>query len=406
MTEAHPPTHRLNLYRWEGVDALGHFQSGELLATDELAVHQQLFTMALQPIRVKRHQRVRASYWKGADLIAFIRQLATLLQTGLPLVNSLTLLAKEHPKAPWRCILQNIFTGVREGTPLSAMVGQFPQVFPVIFRRIIAIGEMTGQLDHCCLQLALQQEKQAELSQKVKKALRYPLIVLAIASTVTILMLTMVLPEFAKIYASFDAQLPWFTTLLILASQGLIRFGPATTFLIIIAAVFYFKKYHPQALWRSREQRLLMRVPLIRNLIADSCLGQIFQTLAMTQQAGLTLIASLEAAATASTNLLFEQAILDIKHQIALGTPLHQAFSNSPLFPSLCQQLIHIGEESGSLDEILLKLAQWHNQQANQLADTMAQSIEPLMMVVMGVLVGGLVIAMYLPIFQLGAAMG
>ena len=149
-----------------------------------------------------------------------------------------------------------------------------------------------------------------------------------------------------------------------------------------------------------------MRVPLIRNLIADSCLGQIFQTLAMTQQAGLTLIASLEAAATASTNLLFEQAILDIKHQIALGTPLHQAFGNSPLFPSLCQQLIHIGEESGLLDEILLKLAQWHNQQANQLADTMAQSIEPLMMVVMGILVGGLVIAMYLPIFQLGAAMG
>lgn len=406
MTEAHPPKHRLNLYRWEGVDSLGHLQSGELLSADEHSLHQQLFAMALQPLSVKYQQRVRAAYWKGVDLIAFIRQLATLLQTGLPLVNSLTLLAKEHPKAPWRCILQTIFTGVREGTPLSVMLGQFPQVFPAIYHRIIAIGELTGQLDHCCLQLALQQEKQAELRLKVKKALRYPLIVLSIASMVTILMLTMVLPEFAKIYASFDAQLPWFTTLLILASQALLRFGPAITLLIVMVAVFYFKKCHPDILWRRREQSILMRMPLVRNLIADSCLGQIFQTLAMTQQAGLTLIASLEAAATASTNLLFEQAILDIKHQITLGTPLHVAFGQSPLFPSLCQQLIHIGEESGSLDEILLKLAQWHHQQANQLADTMAQSIEPLMMVIMGILVGGLVIAMYLPIFQLGAAMG
>lgn len=406
MTIAHLPTQRLNLYRWEGVDTLGHLQTGELLSADELSVHQQLFAISLQPISVKQQQRVRSTYWKGPDLIAFIRQLATLLQTGLPLVNSLTLLANEHPKAPWRCVLQRVFTGVHEGIPLSVMIGQFPQVFPVIYQRIIAIGEVTGQLDNCCLQLALQQEKQAEIAVKVKKALRYPMIVCSIAGIVTILMLTMVLPEFAKIYASFDAQLPWFTTLLIQLSEGLIRYGSGTVTLLILAATYYLKKHHPKPQWRRREQRLLMRIPLVRRLISDSCLGQIFQTLAMTQQAGLTLIASLEASANATTNLLFEQAILDIKQQITLGMPLHEAFSGSALFPSLCQQLIHIGEESGSLNEILLKIAQWHNQQANQLADTMAQSIEPLLMVIMGVLVGGLVIAMYLPIFQLGAAMG
>lgn len=406
MSSAHLPQKTLNLYRWEGVDALGQLQSGELLSADESCIYQQLFAVALQPISIKRQQRVRSSYWKEADLIAFIRQLATLLQTGLPLINSLTLLANEHSKAPWRCVLQNIFSGVREGTPLSVMLGQYPQVFPVIYRRIMAIGETTGQLDHCCLQLAVQQEKLAEIGIKVRKALRYPLIVCSIAGIVTILMLTMVLPEFAKIYASFNAQLPWFTTLLIQISAGLARFGPMMALLIAIVGVFYVKNYHGKSQWRCREQKLMMCLPLVKSLIADSCLGQIFQTLAMTQQAGLTLIASLEAAATASTNLLFEQAIIDIKQQITLGMPLHQAFGRSPLFPSLCQQLIHIGEESGSLDDILLKLAQWHNQQANQLADTMAQSIEPLLMVIMGVLVGGLVIAMYLPIFQLGAAMG
>jgi protein transport protein HofC len=406
MSEARLQATHLNLYRWEGVDTLGHLQTGELLSADELAVHQQLFALSLQPVNVKRQQRIRSTYWKGHDLIAFIRQLATLLQTGLPLVNSLTLLASEHSKAPWRCVLQSVFTGVREGIPLSEMLSQFPQVFPSIYPRIIAIGEVTGQLDNCCLQLALQQEKQAEINVKVKKALRYPLIVCSIAGIVTILMLTMVLPEFAKIYASFGAQLPWFTTLLIQVSTGLISYGPYAVVLLSLAIIYYLKQQHPKPLWLRREQQLLMRTPLIRRLISDSCLGQIFQTLAMTQQAGLTLIASLEASANATTNLLFEQAILDVKQQITLGMPLHEAFGRSPLFPSLCQQLIHIGEESGSLDEILLKIAQWHNQQANQLADTMAQSIEPLLMVIMGVLVGGLVIAMYLPIFQLGAAMG
>lgn len=394
------------LYRWQAIDAQGQLQTGEQLASASAEVHHQLFALSLQPILVKKQIRLRAAYWRNSDLIALIRQLATLLQAGLPLVNSLMLLAGEHSKAPWRCMLKDIACGVKEGKPLSTMLTTFPDVFPPIYRQVISIGELTGQLDRCCLQLAAQQEQQDELRKKVKKALRYPLIVSSIAIIVTVIMLTMVLPEFTKIYASFDATLPWFTELLMIASKALISYGPAFALLNIALAIAYIRIYHPQPIWRWREQSMLLRIPLVRQLVTDSCLGQIFQTLAMTQQAGMTLLTGLDAAATSSTNLLFQRAVMGIKEQLALGIPLHTAIGHSPLFPSLCQQLVRIGEESGSLDDILLKLAHWHNQNANQLAETMSQSIEPILMVVMGIVVGGLVIAMYLPIFQLGSVMG
>src|SRR5471030_781885 len=360
MSAAAPISKPLYLFSWQGVDAFGHLQQGNILAKEIATVHQHLFALSLQPITVKTKLRLRPTYWKNAELIAFIRQLATLLQAGLPLVNSLMLLATDHAKAPWQCVLKEIAKGVKEGKPLSAMLASFPDIFPLIYRHIIAIGELTGQLEPCCLQLAAQQEQQANLRSKVKKALRYPIIVCSIASIVTILMLTMVLPEFAKIYASFDARLPWFTELLMSLSKMLVRYGPAFAVLHAALFMFYIRIYHPQQQWRWREQSALLRIPLLRKLVADSCLSQVFQTLAMTQQAGMTLLTGLDAAATSSTNLLFQRAVMSIKEQLALGIPLHIAIGQSPLFPSLCQQLIRIGEESGSLDDILLKLAYWH----------------------------------------------
>lgn len=351
-------------------------------------------------------QRLRGNCWKNQERVAFVRQLATLLQAGLPLMNSLTLLGNEHTKPAWNCVLLNIAKGVREGKPLSEMLGHYPDTFPDIYRQIISIGELTGQLDKCCLQLASQQEQQAELRNKVKKALRYPLIVSAIATIVTLLMLTLVLPEFAKIYASFDAKLPWFTQMLINTSEALITTGPWIAGGLLFCCFGYLQKMHPHVRWKLREQMLLLRLPLTSRLVTDSSLGQIFQTLAMTQKAGMTLIAGLAAASASVSNLHFQAALSQIREQIIQGVPLHKAFVQSPLFPTLCHQLIKIGEESGSLDELLQKLAQLHNHKANSLADTLSQTIEPVLMAVMGVIVGGLVIAMYLPIFQLGSVMG
>jgi protein transport protein HofC len=394
------------LYQWQAVDTLGSIQQGNSIEINKDIIYQQLFAAGLQPVSIRMKQRLRRHFWKNQERVAFVRQLATLLQAGLPLMNSLTLLGNEHTKPVWNCVLLNIAKGVREGKPLSEMLGQYPDTFPDIYRQIISIGELTGQLDKCCLQLATQQEQQAELRDKVKKALRYPLLVSAIATIVTLLMLTLVLPEFAKIYASFDAKLPWFTQMLINTSEALITTGPWIAGGLLLCCFGYLQKMHPHIHWKLREQRLLLRLPLTSRLVTDSSLGQIFQTLAMTQQAGMTLIAGLAAASASVSNLHFQAALSQIREQIIQGIPLHKAFVQSPLFPTLCHQLIKIGEESGSLDELLQKLAQLHNHKANSLADTLSQTIEPVLMAVMGIIVGGLVIAMYLPIFQLGSVMG
>ncbi|MBU9848409.1 protein transport protein HofC [Rahnella ecdela] len=406
MSENGAVSKKWRLYQWLAVDTLGSIQQGNCIEINKDNIYQQLFAAGLQPVSIRMKQRLRRQFWKNQERVAFVRQLATLLQAGLPLMNSLTLLGNEHTKAAWNCVLLNIAKGVCEGKPLSEMLGQYPDTFPDIYRQIISIGELTGQLDKCCLQLAIQQEQQAELRNKVKKALRYPLIVSAIATIVTLLMLTLVLPEFAKIYASFDAKLPWFTQMLINTSETLITTGPWIAGALLLGCFGYLQKMHPHTRWKLREQKLLLWLPLTSRLVTDSCLGQIFQTLAMTQQAGMTLIAGLAASSASVSNLHFQVALNQIREQIMQGIPLHKAFVQSPLFPTLCHQLIKIGEESGSLDELLQKLAHLHNHKANSLADTLSQTIEPVLMAVMGIIVGGLVIAMYLPIFQLGSVMG
>lgn len=406
MIEAPARSQTWRLYQWQAMDIQGSIQQGHSIELNKDGIYQQLFAAGLQPLRIRIKQRLNRNSWKNQDRVSVVRQLATLLQAGLPLVNSLALLANEDPKPAWNCVLNNIAKGVREGKPLSAMLNVYPDVFPDIYQQIISIGEMTGQLDRCCLQLADQQEQQAKLKAKVKKALRYPLIVSVIATGVTLLMLTLVLPEFAKIYASFDAQLPWFTRMLIRTSEVLVSAGPSLAGILSLSCFAYLRKLHPQKHWKWREQMLMLKLPLTSRLVTDSCLSQIFQTLAMTQQAGMTLIAGLGAASVSMSNLHFQVALSQIREKIMQGVPLHKAFVQSSLFPSLCQQLIKIGEESGSLDELLLKLAHLHNERANSLADTLSQTIEPVLMAVMGVVVGGLVIAMYLPIFQLGSVMG
>lgn len=395
----------LTLYRWQAVDPPGSLQYGESLCSQPQELLTELIQSDLQPVTIKKIHKLRSGQWKNRERIAFIRQLATLLKTGLPLLPSLKLLASDHPLPAWRCVLGDMVKQVNEGQPLSGVMLQYQQVFPAIYPQVIAIGELTGQLENCCLQLAMQQEQVQSLQKRVKKALRYPLIVMTLALLITLLMLTLVLPEFAKIYASFDAELPWFTQLLIAASQWVVSYGLIGMLLIAGGCTAYFHYWHPQEKWRWREQQCQLKLPIINKLIGYGCLCQLFQTLVLTQHAGMTLNAGLQAAEAAMNHLPYKRAIGQLAQRLAEGRPLHKAMGESSLFSSLCQQLVRIGEESGSLDSLLQKLAQWHAEQAHELAESLAQKIEPLMMLFMGVIVGGLVIAMYLPIFNLGAAM-
>ncbi|UJR55782.1 protein transport protein HofC [Dickeya zeae] len=390
------------LYYWQALRQDGEPCAGERIGFERGEIYQYLLELGYQPLRLKTGAYLTPRYWQGPQLAIIIRQLSTLLQAGLPLLDALELLGRQHEKAGWRCLLQDIRLQVSQGRPLSEVLSAYPTIFPVMCRSLISVGELTGKLDECCARLADYQEMQRQLTGKVIKALRYPVFVVAVGLLVTLLMLTLVLPEFAELYTSFGAPLPWLTRMMLALSDGISRHG-VILFLLSGGILLGYRRLRRQnAQWQQREQRLLLKLPLLSTLIQSHCLGQIFHTLAMTQQAGLTLLSGLNAAATVN-NLVYRQSLTEIQRQLEQGIPLGQAIHDEPLlYPAPCHQLISVGEETGALDQLFARLAGWYENHTRQFADTLTQTLEPLLLVIVGGLVGTLVIAMYLPIFQLG----
>ena len=398
--------HSRFLFRWQSMDDHGNLRQGCSFAlsvgqiADDLAARQQL------PLKISRPQRCGPRCWQWQQKTAFVRQLATLLKAGMPLATSLQLLAEGHPEACWQALLLELQQRIAAGIPFSEALTAWPDVFPPLYAALIHIGELTGELDECCLQLAIQQEQQQQLQQKVKKALRYPLFILAVALLVSVGMLVFVLPEFVSVYQTFHAPLPAFTVAVIafstLIQQQAIAGGTIITAVLMLWR--WLRKNSPG--WQRREQQWLMQLPLIAALYRGSLLSQIFTTLSLTQRAGLTLLQSLQAVEKTLSPLLWREAVSALQRHIENGHPLHQALKSHRLFTPLCYQLVKVGEESGSLDALLARLASWHEQRTHQLADMLAAALEPLMMMVVGGIVGTLVVAMYLPVFQLGDALG
>ncbi|MBN3134662.1 protein transport protein HofC [Pectobacterium punjabense] len=390
------------LYHWQAITSEGEFADGTLISTHRQHAYATLIAQGYQPLIVKAGHYLSPRYWKREQLGELIKQLAALLQAGLPLLEALKLVSEQHERPGWRCILRDVRTHVAQGNSLSEALHGYPHIFPVLYRSLIAVGELTGKLDICCLQLAQQQEKQSRLQQKVIKALRYPCFVLLIAMLVSMMMLLLVLPEFATLYSSFNAPLPWFTRQLLHLADLLAGYGFLGLLLISCLILGYARLRQQRPLWKTREQEWLLRLPVVSSLLRGKSLNQIFNILAMTQHAGLTLPEGLDAAATIR-HPLYQAAIQQIQEQLHQGTSLYHATQHhTTLFPAPCPQLIRVGEETGALDAIFIQLAEWHERRVQQQADMLTQTLEPLLMMVVGGMVGALVIGMYLPIFQLG----
>lgn len=394
------------LFRWKAADDSGSTYNGCLFASDAGVVIESIMKMKQLPLRISRGRCYQAGDWKTQHKIDFVRQLATLLKAGMPLASALALLAEGHPDAAWQALLVQLQQKITAGNPFSQTLLEWPDVFPPLYSALIHTGELTGKLDECCLRLAQQQERQQLLQHKVEKALRYPLFILAVALLVSIGMLLFVLPEFEAIYRTFDAPLPGFTAATIAFSQLLQRWGPLLTGPLVITALFYRRQRQRSVSVQRREQLLLLKLPLLSSLYRGSQLSLLYTTLSLTQQAGLTLLQSLQALEKTLSSIVWREAIIQLQQHIAAGNPLHQALKVHTLFTPLCYQLIKVGEESGALDALLTRLAGWHESQTHQLADTLAATLEPVMMVVIGIVVGALVVAMYLPVFHLGDALG
>ncbi|MFT8209726.1 MAG: protein transport protein HofC [Symbiopectobacterium sp.] len=348
------------LYSWLAITPNGELLRGESIGSARQQIYLRLTQLGYQPLRLKYRQTLTQRYWKATTRIALFKQVAALLQAGLPLLNALRLLAEQHELPGWRCLINTLADDVAEGESLSDTLRRYPQVFPALYATLIAVGEMTGKLDVCCQQLALQQEQQLQLQKRVKQALRYPSFVLGVTVTVSIIMLIWVLPEFASLYDAFETPLPRLTQR-VLALADVVEHHKALLFTLPVSlALGYPVCRRRYVTLRRREEQILLKIPLLGTLVCGEALSYLFTLLALTQRAGLTLPSGLAADATLPY-FAYQEALNAILRHIEQGNSLQQALtSHGTLFPPPCTQLIRVGEETGTLDNIFSQLAQWH----------------------------------------------
>lgn len=382
------------IYFWYDIN----FHQNKIIATSKQDVKRQLLLQGQIAIKIRAGNIITKKSFHPSDLLIITKQLATMLKAGLSIVDSLRLLLDDQPKPQWQYLLSDISQQIAKGESLSSVLKQYHSVFPALYCEIIAIGELTGQLDHSFEQLTAHLEKSLQLQKQIRKAMRYPLFLLSVSVVVIIVMMFIVLPKFADIYQSFDAQLPYFTQLVIDIANKVQQNG-VLILLVPSLGYFLFQRFF-KVRYQLTIDRQKLALPLLGQVIQSQCLMQIFHTLSITQQAGIPLLTGLSASANTTGNSYYRDIINKIINGIEQGNAFSQMLSS--YFPKLCVQLVHAGEESGSLDVMLNNLSLYYQQQNQTLTDNLVKAFEPILMLFLALIIGGLVISMYLPVFQMG----
>lgn len=393
---------REQLWQWRGLNTDGKELQGCMWAGHRPAVLVALQQQRVTLVSLKR-QSINPALWRAQHSSAVIRQLATLLQAGLTLSDSLALLAEQHPAAQWRALLSTLASRLAQGVSLSDGLQQWPQPFPPLYLAMIRTGEMTGKLEHCCLELARQQNAQLQLAAKVKKALRYPLIILSLAVLVVLAMVSFVLPEFTAIYRTFNTPLPALTRAVMTVAAFTERwFALLLAIMLLPIGLSTAFRNHPR--WQYFRQPILLALPVMGKLARGQMLSQIFTVLSLTQRAGIAFLQGLETVEVTLACPWWQEKIRQMHQDIAQGKAIWQAMASSGVFTPLCLQLVRTGEASGAMDEMLENLARHHDESTQSLAENLTSLLEPALLIVTGLIIGTLVVAMYLPIFHLGDA--
>jgi len=392
-------------FNWEGVDKQGKPIKGKLVAVSEAAVRSQLRSRGVVPKKIRKQSTLFAKSSKitTSDIAIFSRQLATMLTAGIPLVQALEIVGNGHENPGMQKLILNIKGDIEGGNSLANSLAKHPLYFDDLFVNLVAAGEQAGALENLLDKIATYKEKTEAIKKKIKKALFYPAAVVVVAIVVTAILLVFVIPEFENLFVGFGADLPAFTRMVMDLSE-FVRAQGVWIVLVIAAAVtgfIYTKK-------RSRRFREILdiaslKMPIIGPILDKSCIARFARTLSTMFSAGVPLVEGLESVAGATGSIVYENACLEIKDEVATGMRLQQAMENTDLFPNMVIQMIAVGEESGSLDEMSSKVADFYEDDVDAAVDGLSSLLEPLIMAVLGVLVGGLVIAMYLPIFKMGA---
>lgn len=389
---------------YEGTDRKGKRVKGKILAASESAVRADLRKQGVVARKVRKEIQLFKSGKKitTEDIALFARQLATMLQAGIPMVQAFEIVGNGHDKPSMQKLILAIKADVEAGTSLHEALAKHPLYFDDLFVNLVEAGEHAGALETLLDKIATYKEKTEALKKKIKKALFYPAAVLAVAVIVTVILLIFVIPQFESLFQGFGADLPAFTQMVI----GLSRFvQDQGWWLALIAggagyAFFYFKK-------RSRPMqqfldRMLLKAPVIGPIMVKAAIARYARTLSTMFAAGVPLVEALTSVAGATGNIVYETATLKIRDEVSTGQRLQRCMENTGLFPNMVIQMIAVGEESGSLDSMSGKVADFYEADVDAAVDGMSSLLEPLIMAILGVLVGGLVIAMYLPIFKLG----
>ncbi|WP_445114824.1 type II secretion system F family protein [Acinetobacter sp. WZC-1] len=395
-------------FSYDGVDRKGIRIKGELPARN-MALAK--VTLRKQGITISHIREKRKNIFEGLtkkkvstlDITIFTRQLATMMKAGVPLVQSFEIVAEGLENPSMREVVLGIKGEVEGGNTFAGALRKYPQHFDNLFCSLVESGEQSGALETMLDRVAIYKEKSELLKQKIKKAMKYPIAVIVVAVIVTIILMVKVVPVFQDLFSSFGADLPAFTQMVVNMSNWMQKYW--FIFLIIVGVIittFLEAKKRSQK-FRNGLDKLSLKLPIFGDLVYKAIIARYSRTLATTFAAGVPLIDALESTAGATNNVVYEQAVMKIRDDVATGQQLQFAMRASNLFPSMAVQMVAIGEESGALDAMLDKVATHFENEVDNAVDGLTSMMEPLIMAVLGVLVGGLVIAMYLPIFQMGS---
>lgn len=394
-------------FAYEGTNRRGQKVKGEMPSKNMALAKAQLRKQGIQVTKIQKKSKnllegLKKKKVGALDIAIFTRQLATMMKAGVPLVQSFEIVAEGLDNPSMREVVLGIKGEVESGNSFAGSLTKYPQYFDDLFVSLVASGEQSGALETMLDRVAIYKEKSELLKQKIKSAMKYPITVIAVALGVTILLMLKVVPVFQDLFSSFGADLPAFTQLVVEMSKWM----QAYWWLLLLSiggaiGAFSEAKKRSQA-FRDLLDRAALKAPIVGKLVYSSIIARYARTLATTFAAGVPMIEALESTAGATNNVVYRNAVMQIKEEVSTGTQLNFAMRSSGVFPSMAIQMVAIGEESGALDAMLEKVATHFENEVDTAVDGLTSMMEPLIMVVLGVLVGGLVVAMYLPIFQMG----
>ena len=403
MATAKPQGTKEQVFEWEGKDRNGKAVRGEIRAVGENQVMASLRRQGIMPSKVKKRRTRSGKRITPKDLTLFTRQLATMMKAGVPLLQAFDIVGRGNANPSVTRLLNDIRNDVETGTSLSTAFRKYPLYFDSLYCNLVEAGEQAGILDQLLDRLAVYMEKTQAIKSKIKSALMYPTSVVVVAFVVVAVIMIFVIPAFKQVFSSFGADLPAPTLFVIAMSEFFVAWWWLIFGGIGGGLYFFFQAWKRNKRMQQTMDRILLKVPVFGVLIDKSCIARWTRTLSTMFAAGVPLVEALDSVGGASGNSVYEIATVKIQQEVSTGTSLTAAMSNANLFPTMVLQMCAIGEESGSIDHMLGKAADFYEAEVDDMVAGLSSLMEPIIIVFLGTLIGGIVVSMYLPIFKLGA---